>query len=319
MMFAHARNALLRGLQLMEAKQGDVALLPEFVCEALAQPFRAMNFSLSYYETDESLRPDWDDLNRLAGPRTRALVMVNYFGNHQDIGRFEDFAMSKRLLLIEDSAHGAFGEISGEPVGTLGDIGIVSERKIAGTETGASLFVHGVPIAAPVSWPLSTRRSRPALKRVIVERRETPFVGDTISKCLRMYSEVRGRGRLIEPVQAPVLAHPDDVARIMSQDRPAVIRRRRDLWQQVNERVRHVPGLVPVFDKLSEGANPWAFPFRMSSHPSGMNTLALQYKLQLPVRTWPIFPQEVRQIGSTRGRVSPLLMIPLDSAVGLQN
>jgi hypothetical protein len=318
-MFGHARNALKHGLQLMETKQEAAALLPEFVCEAVAQPFRALGIGLQYYRTDKSMAPVWEDVNRLVGPRTRVLVMVNYFGNHQDVEKFKEFATSKNLLLVEDSAHGAFGEIHGEPVGTVGDIGIVSERKIVGTETGASLFIDGVPIPAPTTWPIASRRRRSTIKLMIVNNRENFLIGPVISKGLNMINELRVRGRLVEPVQAHVQAHPEDVTHILSQNRTAVRRRRRELWAHVNDRVRQVPGLTPVFDELSDGSNPWAYPFRMNDRPSRINTLALQHKLQLPIRMWPIFPHEVRHLGSVRGGPAPLLMIPLDSTVTLRN
>ena len=55
--------------------------------------------------------------------------MVHYFGQPQDISRFQQFCKQNDLILIDNNAHGHGGDIDGNLLGTFGEFGISSPRK----------------------------------------------------------------------------------------------------------------------------------------------------------------------------------------------
>ena len=75
-------------------------------------------------ELDPSLDPD--DLDAVAGPRTRAIVALHYGGVPCDMAAVRDIAARRGLVVIEDAAHAPGAEYRGHACGTLGDVGCFS-------------------------------------------------------------------------------------------------------------------------------------------------------------------------------------------------
>ena len=75
-------------------------------------------------ELDPSLDPD--DLDAVAGPRTRAIVALHYGGVPCDMAAVRGIAARRGLVVIEDAAHAPGAEYRGRACGTLGDVGCFS-------------------------------------------------------------------------------------------------------------------------------------------------------------------------------------------------
>jgi len=152
--FAHARTALKYGMMTVGLKRGDRILVPDYICQALLHPIKALGLEVVYYPIDDVFEPQWDDLELMVCDLDcRAIVMVHYFGQPQDIDRYKNFCTAHDLLLIEDNAHGFGGTVQGKALGTFGDLGISSPRKILHTTSGGILFINGEeqsPPALPV-------------------------------------------------------------------------------------------------------------------------------------------------------------------------
>ncbi|MBM09933.1 MAG: DegT/DnrJ/EryC1/StrS aminotransferase [Magnetovibrio sp.] len=59
-------------------------------------------------------------------PRTRAIIIVHIFGQPADMDPIMELAKFNNILVIEDAAQAPFATYKGQPVGTLGDIGVFS-------------------------------------------------------------------------------------------------------------------------------------------------------------------------------------------------
>lgn len=66
------------------------------------------------------------EVDRLTGPRTRALMVVHYGGYPADMEALAAAAEQHGLLLIEDAAHAIGASVNGRACGTLGDAGCFS-------------------------------------------------------------------------------------------------------------------------------------------------------------------------------------------------
>ena len=91
-------------------------------------------------EIDESCTLDPLSLERLAGPRTKAVIPVHMMGMPCDMDSILRISREKGLAVLEDACQAAGGTYNGRTLGTLGDMGVYSfnyYKIIASGEGGA--------------------------------------------------------------------------------------------------------------------------------------------------------------------------------------
>ena len=64
--------------------------------------------------------PSAEDAAKLIGPRTRAIIPVDLYGNMADYDAIRAIASQHRIPIIEDAAEAVGGEYHGRPAGSLG-------------------------------------------------------------------------------------------------------------------------------------------------------------------------------------------------------
>lgn len=69
---------------------------------------------------------DPDDVERKITPKTRAIIVVDLFGQPYDAARINALAEKHGLIVIEDAAQAPGATLRGKPAGTLGHIGVHS-------------------------------------------------------------------------------------------------------------------------------------------------------------------------------------------------
>src|SRR4030095_10220741 len=69
----------------------------------------------------ESFGLDPDAVAALVGPRTRAIVTVDYAGLGSRVRALHALARERVLFLLEDAAHAFGASLDGRPVGSLSD------------------------------------------------------------------------------------------------------------------------------------------------------------------------------------------------------
>ena len=139
--FSHGRTALKFGLLELGLGCEDEVLLPDFICNELLQPFDQLKIKYKFYSIDDQLNPKWSKLQKKVSDRTKGLLMIHFFGQPQDVKKFKDFCKKNELLLIEDNAHGFGGKFGNILLGTYGDIGFSSPRKVLNIFSGGVLYV----------------------------------------------------------------------------------------------------------------------------------------------------------------------------------
>ena len=70
----------------------------------------------------DDFKPVWIDLHKHVDERTRAVLMVHYFGQPQDIGKYISFCEKYNLSLIEDNAHGHSGKLNNQSLLNYGRV-----------------------------------------------------------------------------------------------------------------------------------------------------------------------------------------------------
>lgn len=107
---------------------GDEVICPTLTFVATAAAMRQAGATVRLGDStsldDFSLAPA--EIERLAGPRTKAVVVVHYGGFPVDMEAVEAVARAHGLLVIEDAAHALGSDLDGRACGTLGDAGCFS-------------------------------------------------------------------------------------------------------------------------------------------------------------------------------------------------
>lgn len=105
LIFRSGRYALLRILRDIDLQPGDEVLVPAYHCPALLAPIEALQAKVVTYDVDDRLNAITASVDRAITPRSKAIVVVHFFGFWSAIKPLRDLAASRQLVLIEDCAH----------------------------------------------------------------------------------------------------------------------------------------------------------------------------------------------------------------------
>ncbi len=111
---------------LLDLQPGDEVIVPSFTFSSTAGAFALMGARIVFADVDPvTLGIDAAQVAALITPRTRAIVPVHYGGVPCPPG-LRTLADRHGLVLIEDNAHGLFGSLHGQPLGTFGHLSTLS-------------------------------------------------------------------------------------------------------------------------------------------------------------------------------------------------
>lgn len=125
--FNNGTNALLGAFYGCGVGAGDEIIVPSITFWASALPAYALGASVVFAEIDPvTLCLDPNDIERRITERTKAIVVVHYFGHPADMDAIMEIARKHRVKVIEDVSHAQGGYYKGRRVGTIGDVGAMS-------------------------------------------------------------------------------------------------------------------------------------------------------------------------------------------------
>ena len=129
---ASGSAALHLALHALGIGPGDEVLMAANAYVALPECTLQLGAEPVYCDVrEETANPDRELLEPLLSNRTRAILIIHYFGNPVDMDPILELARERDLFVVEDVAHALGGEYKGRKLGTLGDIGFTSfARKI---------------------------------------------------------------------------------------------------------------------------------------------------------------------------------------------
>jgi dTDP-4-amino-4,6-dideoxygalactose transaminase len=264
LLLSKARQALFFGIQGLGLAQGDEVLLPAYHHGSEVEAFSRTGLTCRFYDVGPTLRPDPDALERLLGPRTRALYLIHYLGFPQDAAGWLSWCRQRGLLLIEDVAQSWLATASGRPLGSFGDMAIFSFYKVIGVPQGgalrgrrpASLDLHG-----------GSRRTGRLLRQLASRHQAWLTSKSPLAATLRAGSTRTWRSSAWSYQLGKIHAAPSPVIwfllrRLLEPD-PAE-QRRRHYQALLSELGRQVPAGLSV---LPDGASPYFFPVQTADKP----------------------------------------------------
>ena len=271
-------------------KLSDCILLPEYICDVVLHPLNQLGLKYRYYSVNDRLEPRWDELPDLVNEQTRAFMMVHYFGQPQDISAFQSFCIKHKLLLIEDNAHGHGGMLNGQLLGTYGDLGISSPRKIINTFSGGTLWLKDLESNHKqdlLSYPV------PFIKRYKNSLLNSyPNLKYSIRKVLKNRPQYEDSRAFREPIMQDYAIDSWSESIIEQIDWNELRKTRQAVyynWQ--NFALEN--GLTPVYSELNPEANPWCFPAYAKNQQDAIKWFSWGWDHNKHVFSWPSLPVEI--------------------------
>ncbi len=122
---------------------GDEVLTPSLTCLGVVNAISRAGAKPVFVDVDpDTLTMDADAAAAAVTPRTAAIVPVHYAGHPADLDALTAIAAEHGLSIIEDIAHGLGAAHRGRPLGSSGNLGILSFHgtKIITTGEGGALI-----------------------------------------------------------------------------------------------------------------------------------------------------------------------------------
>ncbi len=136
---------------------GDEVICPSLTWPATANMAAALGARVVFADIDRAtLQISPDSVERLIGPRTKAIVPVHFAGAPSDLDRLRELAglqrNGRRIAIVEDAAHALGAEYKGKRIGSHGNPTVFSFHPIKAITTGEGglLAADDADIAARV-------------------------------------------------------------------------------------------------------------------------------------------------------------------------
>lgn len=158
-------DALEMSALLLEIRSGDEVILPSFTFVSTVNAFVLHGATPVFCDVrPDTLNLDESRIERLIGPKTKAIVPVHYAGVGCEMDAIVAISERNGVPIVEDNAHGLFGKYKGRYLGTFGAMATQSfhETKNFNCGEGGALFINDPKYAerAEIIREKGTNRSR---------------------------------------------------------------------------------------------------------------------------------------------------------------
>lgn len=120
-------DALEMSALLLDLQEGDEVILPSYTFVSTANAFVLRGAKLVFADSDVATpNISIEQIERLIGPKTKAIVPVHYAGVSCDMDPILEMARAKNIAIIEDAAHSVDSYYKGRPLGGMGQFGTFS-------------------------------------------------------------------------------------------------------------------------------------------------------------------------------------------------
>jgi dTDP-4-amino-4,6-dideoxygalactose transaminase len=158
-------HALEMSAILLDLQPGDEVIMPSFTFVSTANAFVLRGAKPVFADIrPDTLNLDQNAIEALITPQTKAIVVVHYAGVGCEMDSILAVAARHQIAVIEDNAHGLFGEYKGKLLGTFGVMAAQSfhETKNFTCGEGGALLINDPSLVerAEIIREKGTNRSR---------------------------------------------------------------------------------------------------------------------------------------------------------------
>ena len=130
---------------LLNINEGDEVIVPSFTFVSSANAFALLGAKIVFVDIDPTTwNLDVNEVKIALGPKTKAIVAVNYAGIASVTSDLLQIAHDAGVPIIEDNAHGLFAQADGRALGTSSGISTLSfhETKNVTCGEGGALVIN---------------------------------------------------------------------------------------------------------------------------------------------------------------------------------
>ena len=111
---------------LINLKEEDEVILPSYGFVSIANAIVLRGAKPVFVEINSNdLNISYDDIKKKTSKKTKAIYVIHYAGNSCEIEKISRYAKSKKIFLIEDTAHAFLGKYKNKFLGTFGDLSLI--------------------------------------------------------------------------------------------------------------------------------------------------------------------------------------------------
>jgi len=296
-------TALCLGIDILKLKQNDEILLPDKICDDIIGMLKFKNIKPIYYSLNSDLSPKWASVNKIMEHpnNIKAILMIHYFGQPQDISNFIDFKIKHNIFLIEDNAHGHGGYYNNILLGKYGDIGISSPRKMLDLNTVGILFLNNTTFNFPLDLPKGVK-----ISYFSAYARKLQFYFPKLRSLLLYIKNISKTSKQVLNTDYSIKsADKYSEKKYLNSNWDKIAYNRRSNWILWTNYMNDF-GLRPIFN-LCNTSSPWAIPFYIESEIEFNKWISWANKKGNIFFLWPniTFSTNSRQIMCIRLDIKP--------------
>ena len=151
--FNAGRNALQVGLEALELKSSDEVLCQAFTCVAVPNAIKWAGAKPIYVDSIKNgFNLNIQDLKTKITKNSKALIIQHTFGNPDKIIKIQALCKKHNLILIEDCAHSLGVKYKNKPLGSFGDLTMLSfgRDKVISSVFGGALLTSNAKLAKKI-------------------------------------------------------------------------------------------------------------------------------------------------------------------------
>lgn len=236
----------------------DRILLPSYLCPTIVNTLEKCGLTCSFYQVNEDLSIDEDDLSRNA-EGYRVVFFINYFGFSRSKRELALLSELRRngTLLVEDNAQAGFTDSA------IGDFVFNSMRKLCACDGGY------MTTRFDLKPYIDARRGQPNQRLPLIRQYRSLlpdylFMGRGDRGELNLLYE---RAELYYESDAVVEGNLEEQRQIEHLDWPGIKQARQENYRYLASLLAEIPGITPLFPELPGGSAPSGFPVYVSGVP----------------------------------------------------
>ena len=229
---------------------------------------------------------DPDEFEKKITPRTKAIIVVDIFGQPYDAARINAIARKHGILVIEDAAQAPGAKYNGKWAGTLGDIGVYSLNYHKHIHSGEG----GIVVTDNDELADRVRMIRNHAEAVALGR-DMPNLENMVGFNFRM-TEIEAA-----------------IARAQLKKLPGLLKQRQDNVKYLSEKLSGIPCLEPA--KIREGCEHSFYVHPVSFNPDAAGVRRETFINAVKAELMPSELREDDGVLISCGYVKPLYLLPI--------
>ena len=153
-LFNAGRNALQIGLEAFELRPTDEVLCQAFTCVAVPNAIKWAGAKVVFVDTVKNgFNLSLKDLKKKITKNSKAIIVQHTFGNPDNLDQIKKICQKHQLILIEDCAHSLGVKYQGKPIGSFGDLTMLSfgRDKVISSVFGGAVLTKDKKLADKIN------------------------------------------------------------------------------------------------------------------------------------------------------------------------